>query len=373
MRKTNRPGCVGDSSSTSPVWLIRFGMSSVDSGSVHSTTSRSPAASRVSALRVFSAGRGQRSPRRSRVVSDIGAMDCSGRAASRVTRRMGRQPIDFDYIAWRCLTGAPALPKRCRMAAQRISSLTPIAQVLARVEALARPVAPREARACRCGRPRARRGRDRQRGAARRAHRIAADGWAVRADQVADAGPYAPVLLAPPPHGSMPARRCRASTDAVLPPDAVMQRRREVHAARDRGRRRARGRRRCHAGHAAAPRGRAVARRRCRGAAGCRHCARAVREPRVRVVATPGCEAVALAISRARRGAWRDGDLRARARTRAGRRADRHRHHRRRDRRGARRCAASRCWRAWARSRSTASASRRARPRRSAARRDIRC
>ena len=32
----------------------------VASGSVHSTTSRSPAASRVSALRVFSAGRGQR-------------------------------------------------------------------------------------------------------------------------------------------------------------------------------------------------------------------------------------------------------------------------------------------------------------------------
>src|SRR5436305_1423670 len=58
-------------------------MSSVDSGSVHSTTSRSPAASRVSALRVFKAGSGQRSPRRSSVVSDIAANDDSGRAPSR--------------------------------------------------------------------------------------------------------------------------------------------------------------------------------------------------------------------------------------------------------------------------------------------------
>ena len=47
------------------------------------------------------------------------------------------------------------------------------------------------------------------------------DGWAVRAEQVADAGPYAPVRLDPAPAwvdagGAMP-----AGTDAVLPPDAV--------------------------------------------------------------------------------------------------------------------------------------------------------
>src|SRR5215510_8413106 len=44
-------------------------MSMADSGSVHSTTSRSPLARRVSALRVLSAGRGQRSPRRLSTVS----------------------------------------------------------------------------------------------------------------------------------------------------------------------------------------------------------------------------------------------------------------------------------------------------------------
>ena len=92
------------------------------------------------------------------------------------------------------------------------------------------------------------------------------DGWAVRAEQVADAGPYAPVRLDPAPAwvdagGAMP-----AGTDAVLPPDAVTDA--EVHASRDGGRRRARGRRGCDAGSAAAPRGRKAARRRCGGAAG---------------------------------------------------------------------------------------------------------
>ena len=49
------------------------------------------------------------------------------------------------------------------------------------------------------------------------------DGWAVNADLVADAGPYAPVLLAPPPclveHGDALPADC----NAVLPPDAVVR------------------------------------------------------------------------------------------------------------------------------------------------------
>src|SRR4051794_23496631 len=122
-------------------------MSSVDSGSVHSTTMRSPAARRVSALRVFRAGRGHLSPRRSSVVSGMAAMEAVRRAPSRVLRACGRCPIGFSYIASRCLTFAPPLKHTCRMMPenQRILSLTPIAQVLARLDALAQPVAPREA------------------------------------------------------------------------------------------------------------------------------------------------------------------------------------------------------------------------------------
>ena len=52
-------------------------------------------------------------------------------------------PIAFGYFAFRCLTDAQPLPHTVRMTAQRISSLTPIAQVLARVAALAQPAAPR--------------------------------------------------------------------------------------------------------------------------------------------------------------------------------------------------------------------------------------
>ena len=92
---------------------------------------------------------------------------------------------------------------------QRISSLTPLADVLARVAALARPVAPREvALADAEGRVLAEdvavaapspaaRSRLRRMGGARRA--------------VADAGPYAPMLLDPRPRGSMRAPRCRAT------------------------------------------------------------------------------------------------------------------------------------------------------------------
>ncbi|MBV8836817.1 MAG: hypothetical protein JO000_09770 [Alphaproteobacteria bacterium] len=106
------------------------------------------------------------------------------------------------------------------MAVQRITALTPIGEVLARVAALARPIAPREmpladaegrvlAQPVRVVEPRP-------------AAPIALiDGWAVRADAVADAGPYAPMPLTPPPAWVNVGDVMPSGTDAVLPPDAV--------------------------------------------------------------------------------------------------------------------------------------------------------
>jgi molybdopterin molybdotransferase len=102
---------------------------------------------------------------------------------------------------------------------QRLSTLAPIADVLARVAALAQPVAPREAAVADAeGRVLA------ADAAVRAAHPPAAialrDGWAVRAEGLGDAGPYAPMPIAPvwvDAGAAMP-----PGTDAVLPRDAVM-------------------------------------------------------------------------------------------------------------------------------------------------------
>jgi molybdopterin molybdotransferase len=103
-------------------------------------------------------------------------------------------------------------------AAQRIARLTPLAEVLARVDALVRPVAPREvALAQALGRVVAG-----DLAVATRPQVAVAlrDGWAVNSDRTADAGPYAPVPLraavrievgTPLPQG----------TDAVAEIDAV--------------------------------------------------------------------------------------------------------------------------------------------------------
>jgi molybdopterin molybdotransferase len=103
---------------------------------------------------------------------------------------------------------------------QRIARLAPLAELLARLDALVVPVAARNVdTAAAVG--------------ATLAADIAAssdlpaaptairDGWAVASELVLDAGPYAPVLLSPPPvwvetGGAMP-----TGTDAVLPLDAV--------------------------------------------------------------------------------------------------------------------------------------------------------
>jgi molybdopterin molybdotransferase len=101
---------------------------------------------------------------------------------------------------------------------QHISALTPIAAVLARLDALALPVAPRELAVGDAE------GRVLAADAAVSAPRpkvptALTDGWAVRADLVADAGPYAPVPL--PPAWVAAGAALPAGTDAILPPDAV--------------------------------------------------------------------------------------------------------------------------------------------------------
>jgi molybdopterin molybdotransferase len=103
------------------------------------------------------------------------------------------------------------------------SRLTPLRDVLARIDALARPVAPRAVEVSAA------------------AGRVLAadvavdgplpptavalhDGWAVRSELVADAGPYGPVALIPPPAFVEVGAPLPPDADAVLPPDAVTMR-----------------------------------------------------------------------------------------------------------------------------------------------------
>jgi molybdopterin molybdotransferase len=177
---------------------------------------------------------------------------------------------------------------------QRISVLTPLADVLARVAALAHPVCPRElALQDAEGRVLA---EDVVAGPWPASPVALVDGWAVRADSVTDAGPYAPMLLVPAPAWVDAGSPMPRGTDAVLPPDAVSGD--EVHASATAGdgvlaagadaspeRPLRRAGERLRAVDVAAFQAVCVSRVR-------------VREPRVRVVAMPGCDAVALAISR---------------------------------------------------------------------------
>jgi len=103
---------------------------------------------------------------------------------------------------------------------RRLSRLTPIADVLARAATLARPVAAREAAIADAeGRVLA---ADACVSTSWPAGAIALrDGWAVRAETIADAGPYTPVPIAAPQWVdagmAMP-----PTADAILPRDAVM-------------------------------------------------------------------------------------------------------------------------------------------------------
>jgi molybdopterin biosynthesis enzyme len=104
-------------------------------------------------------------------------------------------------------------------ALQRISRLHPLPEVWARLDALAAPVAPKEA------------GLEQATGrvlaadtAVTKAFPAVAvalrDGWAVASDQVSDAGPYAPVSLASPAWVEV-GEAMPKGADAVLSPDAV--------------------------------------------------------------------------------------------------------------------------------------------------------
>jgi molybdopterin molybdotransferase len=105
---------------------------------------------------------------------------------------------------------------------QRIGSLTPWSEALATVERLVAPVAPRSVEATTAAG-----------GVLVEDIVVSApvpkvaialrDGWAVRADLVADAGPYAPILLTPQPTWVDMGGPLPQGCDAVLPPDAVME------------------------------------------------------------------------------------------------------------------------------------------------------
>jgi molybdopterin molybdotransferase len=100
------------------------------------------------------------------------------------------------------------------------SRLAPLPEALARIDALARPVEPRAVEVAAAG------GRvlatdvtvDQPVPPVAIALR---DGWAVRAETVADAGPYAPIPLTRAPRFVETGAALPADADAVLPPDAV--------------------------------------------------------------------------------------------------------------------------------------------------------
>src|SRR5262245_21564074 len=98
--------------------------------------------------------------------------------------------------------------------------LAPLAEVLAQIDALARPVEAREIDvAAAAGRVLA---ADVSVAQSLPAAAIALrDGWAVRSDLISDAGPYAPVALTPPPTFVEVGAPLPPETDAVLPPDAL--------------------------------------------------------------------------------------------------------------------------------------------------------
>jgi molybdopterin biosynthesis enzyme len=113
-------------------------------------------------------------------------------------------------------------------ASQRIVRFTPLAEIYAKIDALA-PVTARDAPL------------DAARGRALAADAAAPgmlppraialrDGWAVRSDVVLDAGPYAPVLLSAKPPWIEAGDAVPAGIDAILPPDAVVLKREGAEA-----------------------------------------------------------------------------------------------------------------------------------------------
>ena len=103
---------------------------------------------------------------------------------------------------------------------QRIPALMPLGEVLARIDAIVQPVAPRklaltEAEGCVLAEDAC------VAAPVPAVPTLLRDGWAVRAEQVADASSYTPVVIAPPPAWLEAGEPMPAGTDAVLPVDAV--------------------------------------------------------------------------------------------------------------------------------------------------------
>jgi molybdopterin molybdotransferase len=105
-------------------------------------------------------------------------------------------------------------------AAQRIGKLTALADALATIEALARPVEPRDLDiAAAFGRVLA---ADVHAAAARPATALALrDGWAVNSGETVDAGSYAPTLLSAPPQRVDAGEPLPPGADAVAPLDGI--------------------------------------------------------------------------------------------------------------------------------------------------------
>src|SRR5690242_14291826 len=99
-------------------------MSIAVNGSVHSIVRRSPAAMPVSAFLVRSAGRGHLSPRRLSVFSAI--------------------PLRYPVPRWVKMRARARQDPMESGPEQKIARLTPLAKVIAALDDLAQPVAPRE-------------------------------------------------------------------------------------------------------------------------------------------------------------------------------------------------------------------------------------
>ena len=106
---------------------------------------------------------------------------------------------------------------------QRIAQLTPVSEVFARIDAFVRPVSPREvAASAALGRVLA---EDVVAPAGRPAVAIALrDGWAVRADAIADASSYTPIPLPAVPARVDVGEALPASVDAVALLDTIVER-----------------------------------------------------------------------------------------------------------------------------------------------------
>ena len=179
-------------------------MSMAVSGSVHSAISRSPALSA-----------GQRLARAQRRQGAFEPAQIEGLFGHCVAIRSFRLCRGVTLYTWPVMADGTEIP-------QRIARLTPLADVLARVDALVKPVAPREVETGAAVGPRPR--RRRERGPAIRACRSrCATAGRCSADLTTDASSYAPAPL-PAAARIDVGEPMPAGADAVAPLDVVVAR-----------------------------------------------------------------------------------------------------------------------------------------------------